>query len=214
MSALVQAVSGAASSAAVSDTPNKLAEQLRAAAQQLQGRLLEGLSNTQETEQLLQHAAALMQQYYALPAVEAERQLALAQAAAGRSCAYLRCANLGGEGGPAAGQGVGSMRCRWVGGKGGCVGGHLCGRVSMGLGGWAVGGPGWAHSERGAPVLLMFTKRCAHFPLYSAPLMQCLPRGVVLRHRLLARRLAAGRAPPCVPGAGRGAAGGQGGGGS
>ncbi len=59
--------------------------------------------------------AALMQQYYALLAVEAERQLALARAAAGRSCAYLHCANLGGEGGPAAGQGVGSMRCRWVG---------------------------------------------------------------------------------------------------
>ncbi|PRW60748.1 starch binding domain-containing [Chlorella sorokiniana] len=32
-------------------------------------------------------------------------------AAATRSCAYLRCANLGGEGGPAIGQGVGSMRC-------------------------------------------------------------------------------------------------------
>lgn len=42
--------------------------------------------------------------------------LELAQAAAARSCAYLRCANLGGEGGPGAGQGVGSMRCRWVGG--------------------------------------------------------------------------------------------------
>jgi len=62
------------------------------------------------------HLAALMQQYYALPAVEAERQLALAQAAAGRSCAYLLCTNLGGEGGPAAGQGAGSMRCRWAGG--------------------------------------------------------------------------------------------------
>ena len=58
--------------------------------------------------------AALMQQYYALPAAEAERQLQLAQAAAGRSCAYLRCANLGGEGGPAAGQGAGSKRCRCV----------------------------------------------------------------------------------------------------
>ncbi len=43
---------------------------------------------------------------------------------------------------------------------------------------------------------------------------QRLPRGVVLRHRLLARRLAGGRAPPRVPGAGSGAAGGQGGGGS
>jgi hypothetical protein len=37
--------------------------------------------------------------------------LALAQAAATRSCAYLRCANLAGEGGPAAGQGTGTQRC-------------------------------------------------------------------------------------------------------
>ena len=50
------------------------------------------------------------------PERHAEAQLALAQAAATRSCAYLRCANLGGEGGRAAGQGVGSMRCRWAGG--------------------------------------------------------------------------------------------------
>ena len=49
------------------------------------------------------------------PERHAEAQLALAQAAATRSCAYPRCANLGGEGGPAAGEGVGSMRCRWVG---------------------------------------------------------------------------------------------------
>ena len=47
----------------------------------------------------------LMQQYYALPAVAAERQLALAQAAAGRSCAYLRCANLGGRAWAACGAG-------------------------------------------------------------------------------------------------------------
>ena len=69
--------------------------------------------------QLMQPAAELtdlMQQYYALPAVAAEWQLSVAQAAADRSCAYLRCANLGGERGPAAGQGSGSMRCRWAGG--------------------------------------------------------------------------------------------------
>ena len=48
------------------------------------------------------------------PEAQPEQQLKLAQAAATRSCAYLRCGNLGGEGGPAAGQGVGSMRCRWV----------------------------------------------------------------------------------------------------
>ena len=54
------------------------------------------------------------------PERHAEAQLALAQAAATRSCAYLCCANLGGEGGPAAGEGAGSMRCRWV-GRGGWV---------------------------------------------------------------------------------------------
>ena len=37
-----------------------------------------------------------------------------AQAAAARSCAYLRCANLGGEGRPTARQGAGNQRCRWV----------------------------------------------------------------------------------------------------
>ena len=96
--------------------PAALVEQLRAAAPPL----LDLSPNNAERflrGQLMQPAAelaALMRQYYALPAVAAERQLALAKAAAGRSCAYLRCANLSGEGGPAAGQGVGSMRCRWV----------------------------------------------------------------------------------------------------
>ena len=46
------------------------------------------------------------------PAMEAQRQLELARAAATRSCAYLRCANVAGQGGAAAGQGVGSARCR------------------------------------------------------------------------------------------------------
>ncbi|KAI3433826.1 hypothetical protein D9Q98_003630 [Chlorella vulgaris] len=43
--------------------------------------------------------------------------LELAQAAATRSCAYLRCANLDGEGGPAAGQGAGSgaQNAKWPG---------------------------------------------------------------------------------------------------
>ena len=62
--------------------------------------------------------ADLLQQWQ--PAAQPERhanvRLELAQAAATRTCAYLRCANLGGEGGPAAGQGVGSMRCRWASG--------------------------------------------------------------------------------------------------
>ncbi len=80
----------AAEAAAPSRAPASLPEQLRAAKQLLQGWTLEGLSNVQETQHLLQQAAALMQQYSALPAVAAQRQRALAQAAAGRSCAYLR----------------------------------------------------------------------------------------------------------------------------
>ena len=104
---------------AARDVGDELASQVQQAAQQLRGWRLESSDDEQGTVQLLRQAAALMQQYYALPAVAAERQLAVAQAAAGRSCAYLRCANLGGEGGPAAGQGAGSMRCRWVGLSGG-----------------------------------------------------------------------------------------------
>ena len=56
--------------------------------------------------------APLVLKGWALLEQPAVRQLEAAQAAATRSCAYLRCANLGGEGGPFAGQGVGSMRCR------------------------------------------------------------------------------------------------------
>ena len=68
-------------------------------------------------------AAALLD-WWRRPEQQQQDALALAQAAAGRSCAYLRCANLGGEGGPEAGQGVGSMRCRcegWAGWVGGWV---------------------------------------------------------------------------------------------
>ena len=54
--------------------------------------------------------APLLQEHWRHRA-EADR-LAASQAAAARSCAYLRCANLGGKGGPSAGQGVGSQRCR------------------------------------------------------------------------------------------------------
>ena len=121
---------GALVAAADGRTPNSARAQLFEAAQQLRDWPLEGLSDVHGTEQLLQRMAALMQQYYALPAVAAERQLAVAQAAAGRSCAYLRCANLGGEGGPAAGQGVGSMRCRWV-GRGDGAGARLLGSTCL-----------------------------------------------------------------------------------
>jgi hypothetical protein len=56
-------------------------------------------------------SAALLD-WWRRPEAQQAATLELAQAASHRSCAYLRCANLGGEGGPAAGEGVGSMRCR------------------------------------------------------------------------------------------------------
>jgi hypothetical protein len=62
--------------------------------------------------QLLAQLAALLQQWWQRPEQVAADRLELAQAAATRSCAYLRCANLGGQGGPAAGQGAGSKKCR------------------------------------------------------------------------------------------------------
>lgn len=50
------------------------------------------------------------------PAMQLERhkeaRLRLAQAVVTRSCAFLHCANLSGEGGPAAGQGAANLRCR------------------------------------------------------------------------------------------------------
>ena len=58
-------------------------------------------------------AAALLD-WWRRPEAQAAAALELAQAAAVPTCAYLRCANLGGEGGPAAGQGAGNQRCRWV----------------------------------------------------------------------------------------------------
>lgn len=56
--------------------------------------------------------AALLQQCWEQPEQRAADELALAQAAATRSCAYLHCTNVACEGGPAAGEGAGSMRCR------------------------------------------------------------------------------------------------------
>ncbi|KAI7845896.1 hypothetical protein COHA_000629 [Chlorella ohadii] len=55
-------------------------------------------------------AAALLD-WWRRPEAQQAAALEVAQAAARRSCAYLRCGNLGGEGGPAAGEGVGSQRC-------------------------------------------------------------------------------------------------------
>ena len=68
----------------------------------------------QEMLPAAQPLASALLDWWRQPEQEAGMRLQLAQAAAARSCAYLRCTNLGAEGGPAAGEGVGSMRCRWV----------------------------------------------------------------------------------------------------
>ncbi|KAL4439766.1 hypothetical protein ABPG75_002767 [Micractinium tetrahymenae] len=55
--------------------------------------------------------AAALQDWWALPEQVAAAWLEAAQAAAARSCANLRCPNLGLEGGAAAGEGAGCTRC-------------------------------------------------------------------------------------------------------
>lgn len=55
--------------------------------------------------------AAVLLRQWEQPEQQAADRLALAQAAATRSCANLRCANLGLEGGPGAGEGKGCKRC-------------------------------------------------------------------------------------------------------
>ena len=61
---------------------------------------------------LLRSLATALLEYWRHPEAAEAGQLELAQAAAARSCAYLRCANLECEGGPAAGEGTGAKRCR------------------------------------------------------------------------------------------------------
>ncbi|KAL4457574.1 hypothetical protein ABPG75_012439 [Micractinium tetrahymenae] len=87
--------------------------------------------------ELLPPAARLaeaLQEHWAQPEQQAAAWLELGQALAVRSCAYLRCANLGGGGGPDAGQGEGSRRC------GGCRAvwycGTACSHADWGCGGW------------------------------------------------------------------------------
>ncbi|PRW59882.1 hypothetical protein C2E21_2002 [Chlorella sorokiniana] len=118
-------------------------------------------------------AAALLD-WWRRPEAQPAAALELAQAAAARSCAYLRCANLGGEGGPAAGQGAGSQRCR-VGGIAIVRLGHLL------LGGATMTGPpealhhaatpGWAGMLRDFMRLLLGT-RILHVATVAVALQQ------------------------------------------
>lgn len=84
-----------------------------AAAEQLE--VCQGSSREAVLQQLhaAQPAAEMLLRDWRQPETQATLQLQVAQATAARSCANLRCANLGGcTGGPAAGEGVGAKRCR------------------------------------------------------------------------------------------------------
>ena len=131
VSALIEAVPGDSDSAAGMGMPQSVLTELQAAKAALnkQQQLLltfgagtsHGPGNamvaesSSELRQILQPAAqlgSLLSEWMHSPPKDAERRLKLVRAAAARSCAYLCCANVAQQGGPAAGQGVGSMRCR------------------------------------------------------------------------------------------------------
>ncbi|KAL4437463.1 hypothetical protein ABPG75_004602 [Micractinium tetrahymenae] len=61
--------------------------------------------------QVAQQLGAALHAYCQQPEQQRAALAEVALAAASRSCAFLRCANVGGRGGPDAGQGEGSLRC-------------------------------------------------------------------------------------------------------
>jgi hypothetical protein len=65
--------------------------------------------------------AQLLWQHWQQPEQQRAARLDLAQAAGTRCCAYLRCGQLEGQGGPGPGEGKGSLRC------GGCKAVWYCG---------------------------------------------------------------------------------------
>ena len=121
---LADAAPLAVDSAEVTGTPDSLVAQLKQGAHSLRQqrrRVLAGVLDASladravQLQQLVQPAselAGLIQQWLQLRGTVVQELLVASQAAAARSCAYLRCANVAGQGGPAAGQGVGSARCR------------------------------------------------------------------------------------------------------
>ncbi|KAL4443556.1 hypothetical protein ABPG75_011293 [Micractinium tetrahymenae] len=64
-----------------------------------------------QLQQPATRVAEVLLEYWQLPEQAKAAQLEVAQAAACRSCAYLRCSNAALQGGPAAGEGMGSKRC-------------------------------------------------------------------------------------------------------
>ena len=128
-------------------------------------------------------AAAVMQRHLEQrPWIQqAEVLLESGLAAASRSCAYLRCANLGGEGGPAAGQGHGSAMCRCG------LECHCISRATLGSCMQALRVVGCLRCGLGRQdcAINCWPQTCVLFvPRLSQPL-QHLPRSLVLQQRLL-----------------------------
>ena len=105
------------------DCPQQLREEAAAAVEALgqqlvaadEDRAASPAARARRLQQLLpaaERVASVVHQYQALPGPSLAILYEVATAAAGRSCAYLRCPNVEAGGGPAAGQGAGSMRCR------------------------------------------------------------------------------------------------------
>lgn len=118
---LAAAVRQVAGSTPGGTAPPALLEEAAAAAGELEQQLGGSADDAapgefaRHLQQLLpvaERAGAVMQQHQALPQQAHAAQLDLASAAAGRSCAHLRCHNVQAGGGAFAGQGVCSKRCR------------------------------------------------------------------------------------------------------
>ena len=122
---LVDSVPGSAEAARLSYVPDAIALDLIAAAAALRRHRQQAMAHlgpdaglrerAAELRQLLPpagHLARLVLQWAHSLELESRGRLDVAKVAATRSCAYLRCANVAAQGGPAAGQGVGSARCR------------------------------------------------------------------------------------------------------
>ncbi|KAL4420431.1 hypothetical protein ABPG75_010087 [Micractinium tetrahymenae] len=145
-----QTARAACAAEAVDGQAAELGSQLAAAAQRLHRQLAAAVTDGHEEQgsvarelQLLQDqllpaaldAAAALQRYWARPEQVSAVRVVMAHGAAARSCANLRCPNVGLEGGPAAGQGRGCKRC------GGCRAVFYC-SVACSKADWRSAGGG------------------------------------------------------------------------
>ena len=116
LDALASAFTWSEEQVAAHNVPADLVQQAAAAASALREGSAAVLAATttlpreaiQRMQRIVRQAVAVVQQFCELPDQVQTVRLAHASAAAGRSCAYLRCANVAAPGGPDAGPGTGS----------------------------------------------------------------------------------------------------------